>query len=464
MQPLSPKVKKQIANYQCMRHATKPDCAEPPKDTGHSELRDLYNYIQTHKHCIDLNPEIYGQLPLADEILHMIFYRQVLKNFERNYGDILYEMNELLREAGAPNIIGLKDLSKISRYEFLQQLNRIRQFVIERASAMDENSVVDQNLLSKLNAIEGTLYSIYNVFFPPEALKMPMSWAVGDSTEKPKDILNKERLGRKLQMLAAEDTRATPRDLSLEIQSRLILAQSAGRTRTNSEIMQLQLLKAERSVRNTEKSIQQGNALLKQYQNDLKTATDDAAKLSVEESVAEVKRQLDLAYGILESTQKPDMKRLLALKAVQEDPAKNREELLGAIVYSTKYAREQALKSNNSVDKNDPKDFANAHIKNQYYETRYNLSLKLKEQGQIAEADAIDLATKTWAMRRLGLQSNYELSEALASPQLMAEDQRRIAAHEANKEKYIQEQIAMITNATSPYWHEELAESANPTY
>jgi hypothetical protein len=467
MQPVPDKIKTQIKNYQCLRHATTANCSEPPNDTGHSELREFYSYIQSHKHCIDINPDVYRELPMTDEVLNLIFYRQIVKNFERNYGDILFELNELLAESGAPAHIRLKDIAKIPRHDFLQKLNQIREFIIQRSSAMEANPPSDQALLAKLNAIEGSLFNIYNVFFPPAATKVPMSWVVGDSNEKPDKFLNKEGMGRQLERASKENTGLDPREVFIESQSRLILAQSAGRKRTLQENLQLQQFRAERGVRSSQGSITRANQLLAEHQAQLKTASNDQDKKQIQETITQLNSELKMAQDLLENSQKPVVRRLAELKKVLVDPAYKRDELIAYIVQNEEPRKTaQTLKRTDVADNSevDPKVYVYEHAHNQYVEARYSVATKFKIGGPLPDAAVQDLATKTWAMKNVSLQQDLLVYGAIDSQQLMSVVRRQISDHDANKEKYIQEQMVLIRDVTSAYWHQELAESANPAY
>lgn len=65
--------------YNCYKNATTPACANPPANTGSSELRAIYNKLQDIRHCTEINPQ--RDLPTTDQVIRLIFFENVKANY-----------------------------------------------------------------------------------------------------------------------------------------------------------------------------------------------------------------------------------------------------------------------------------------------------------------------------------------------------------------------------------------------
>jgi hypothetical protein len=120
-----------------------PGCENPPQDTRTGELRAIYNEIQAHAHCresLSADPngaatELLACWPDPDEVIRLILYRQVAKNFSRFHRGEIAAHDRLIEELGFPSSLKLGDVTTLSRAELNRRLAGVQQELAKRTDS-----------------------------------------------------------------------------------------------------------------------------------------------------------------------------------------------------------------------------------------------------------------------------------------------------------------------------------------
>lgn len=125
--------------YYCYKNAETPACQNPPSNTANSDLRNIYNQLQTYQHCFVENNDI--ELPTPETTIRLIFFDTVKKNIVSHYKEDLSFLDGLLETLHAPQDIRFADLDTLPRGEILSRLNKAKDF-LARAKGTDHNDFV----------------------------------------------------------------------------------------------------------------------------------------------------------------------------------------------------------------------------------------------------------------------------------------------------------------------------------
>lgn len=167
------------ARVECYHKALQ-GCEDVPADTARGELRELYEYFQETAHCDEIFSEAEIQRPSTDLILRLMFDKQVRANFENLYGDQLKEINKLIVEAGLSEDLQLSDIGSLSRKEFLEKVDKIRnEFVKLQKTKEDEYGLVDDASFWALKQSLPALYAVSGL----DPTCIPASWVEGAASE-----------------------------------------------------------------------------------------------------------------------------------------------------------------------------------------------------------------------------------------------------------------------------------------
>lgn len=92
--------------FESFRQSFEGGYEDVPADTDHSPLRDYYNLLQLNSHCTSLGIH----LPPREQVLGLIFFKNVRRNFARYFAKELQEVSEALKKAGVSEHQRLPDL------------------------------------------------------------------------------------------------------------------------------------------------------------------------------------------------------------------------------------------------------------------------------------------------------------------------------------------------------------------
>lgn len=152
-----------------------PGCEDIPSNTQSGPLRALYNEVQATKHCHSLIPS-HIRVPSGDATLRLMYDRQVRESFENRNQEGLKVLNGLLRDLSFPEKLQMKDLSKLSRKDFLAKIKDIEKEIDERSSAIkDDAGRIDDPKLLALSEALGPVKGLSQVSLNG-AVCVPFEW------------------------------------------------------------------------------------------------------------------------------------------------------------------------------------------------------------------------------------------------------------------------------------------------
>lgn len=147
-------------------------CKDVPEKEGSSALRDAYNFLQDTEQCSEYIPSLKPYRTSITKTIRLIFFKNVLANFEKYYGDQIRDLKTFLAETNAPadlQVPNFKDRST-KRSEFLQFLTRLGQYIDDHSSShLERITEIKRNMSEKL-------YELNCV---------PFGWVEPDSIEEP---------------------------------------------------------------------------------------------------------------------------------------------------------------------------------------------------------------------------------------------------------------------------------------
>ncbi len=189
--------KKWVEVYDCYMHGVKPessenqnlDCSDVPKNTSNSKLRDLYDYLHETSHCDDI---IRTQGRDRDEIIRLIFSKNVMKNFLENNKECNSQINAFLADSGSVVKVDVQDLLNSKRSEIKKKSSEISSAVSSKrsqyASSLEKkinaqteavNKMTNAHLASRcVSRLDGINY------LNPEVI--PFSWVEPNSNDNSK--------------------------------------------------------------------------------------------------------------------------------------------------------------------------------------------------------------------------------------------------------------------------------------
>ncbi len=136
--------KKWAEIYDCYMNGISPkspenqglDCSDVPKNTSNSKLRDLYNYLQDTSHCDDII-NTHGRD--RDEIIRLIFSKNVMKNFLENNKECTSQINSFLANSSSAVKVDVQDLLNSKRSEIKKKSSEIAKAVHLESNQFQRN-------------------------------------------------------------------------------------------------------------------------------------------------------------------------------------------------------------------------------------------------------------------------------------------------------------------------------------
>ncbi|QLY24535.1 hypothetical protein HW988_13870 [Bdellovibrio sp. KM01] len=161
--------------YECYLKAEDQKCANPPKNTGNSELRTAYNKLQDSRHCAEIHE---GQLapdtPSPDILIRLIHFQNVKDNLTRVYPQLFSRYNELVNQLNMPKEMLWGDISKMTRQEILNKLKNSADLLMERTKVESPDTPELWALMEGYNSLNNTLGN----------LQVPFGWVEPSANEK----------------------------------------------------------------------------------------------------------------------------------------------------------------------------------------------------------------------------------------------------------------------------------------
>lgn len=155
-------------------------CKDVPEKEGSSALRDAYNFLQDTEQCSEYIPSLKPYRTSITKTIRLIFFKNVLANFDKYYGDQIKDLSKLLVQTQAPAQLQAPNLKdrQLKRSEFLAFLTQLGQhiddFKLKAISSSDEQAL--ERLAQIKHNMSEKLYELNCV---------PFGWVEPDSIEEP---------------------------------------------------------------------------------------------------------------------------------------------------------------------------------------------------------------------------------------------------------------------------------------
>ncbi len=183
--------------YECYMYGRQPispdnqdlDCSDVPSNTSNSKLRDMYNHLQDTAHCDDMIRSFGGRN--RDQVIRLIFNKNVLKNYFENNKTCVNEVNSFLKDSGSLNQIDMQNWPKLKRSEILRQTSEIneeiygfrnKELILSKEKNLDLSTSGLDKKTNKLTA-SSCIGQISEVNGASE-YRIPFSWVENSSKEK----------------------------------------------------------------------------------------------------------------------------------------------------------------------------------------------------------------------------------------------------------------------------------------
>jgi len=169
-----------MSRVQCYQRGDK-GCESVPSNTSSSELRTIYNELQTNSHCLEIFMSRGMPAPFPEQVLRLIFAKQVARNAENIHKSELEEFNSVLKKMGAPEDSLLNGISLLNRQELNQRLAKANDFLESKSRNLEliggpqgEEIVKQKMRLSQFKSLLGDVN--YNC--------SPFTWVEPNATKK----------------------------------------------------------------------------------------------------------------------------------------------------------------------------------------------------------------------------------------------------------------------------------------
>jgi hypothetical protein len=131
--------------------------ANPPEDTGHGPLRQIYSTLQRMDHCSESWKKL---LPTPAQARTLLFFRNVMKNYGRYFKTELAALSGILARVQVDPPIRLPDLQnpQTSRKEVVDFYNKIEDAAYNDHHELDGLSGAEKAILEKAHDRMGTFF------------------------------------------------------------------------------------------------------------------------------------------------------------------------------------------------------------------------------------------------------------------------------------------------------------------
>ncbi len=221
---------KHLQVYYCHLRAD-PGCEDVPKEAqSKAPLRRAYDFLQETRHCEDVLEKQGKTRPVSQLSARSLLFDQIVRmNFEKHHKSELAGMNKLLDQLGFPPELRYKDLDKMTRKQYLDNLRGIEQEWLRRMNdAKDaEGLVYDAKLLAAGKYI-GEVQKV------EKAGCVPLSWVEEDEALKDSSCGIKQGMRTAIKSAEADVNRLLTRRAA-ELSERSAASSGPARVQTQSE-------------------------------------------------------------------------------------------------------------------------------------------------------------------------------------------------------------------------------------
>lgn len=137
-------VKRLAEPYLCYKGAKEPGCENPPDQTSQGPVREFYEALHKADACRNLEIGDWDNMDYnRDEVLRLIFYKEVKANFARIYGKELEEVDQYMDKLGVDPKARFKNVGEMSRKEMMEAMEALGKYLQTKTGhefSMDERS------------------------------------------------------------------------------------------------------------------------------------------------------------------------------------------------------------------------------------------------------------------------------------------------------------------------------------
>lgn len=169
--------------YSCYKNAETEKCANPPSDYSRGELRQIYNTLQSYRHCFEGKEA--ADLPDPENVIRLLFFNNVKKHFSNEYVASLEDLDKELENLKVPKDLRFsrkyssQTIAEMSRAELIRRINGVRDFLSTKNSFV--NRVLSPSLGSSLKGLESLQTCLGEV--SPSCI--PFGWVEPEQHERP---------------------------------------------------------------------------------------------------------------------------------------------------------------------------------------------------------------------------------------------------------------------------------------
>ncbi len=187
-------VKRLADPYLCFKSAKETGCENPPDQTSQGPVREFYEALHKADACRNLEIGDWDNMDYnRDEVLRLIFYKEVKANFARIYGSQLEEMDKYMEKMGVDPKARFKNVGEMSRKEMMEAMEALGKYLqtkTGREFALDERNKAGQiksnpkDISPEIQPLVALHRSISRTLVNLNSFCVPFNWIEKNATDK----------------------------------------------------------------------------------------------------------------------------------------------------------------------------------------------------------------------------------------------------------------------------------------
>lgn len=132
-----------LSRFECYLRG-KPECPNVPENTQSGEIRQIYNFLQSHSICDSFLRGRDRNFPSRDTTLRLIFFENVRRNFQKGSSSQLSAWERAQASIGLPPEIRISkdEIVNLSRAELLSRLRKQKEFFDQKMAGPNGNDYI----------------------------------------------------------------------------------------------------------------------------------------------------------------------------------------------------------------------------------------------------------------------------------------------------------------------------------
>lgn len=186
-------VKRLADPYLCFKNAKEPGCENPPDQTSQGPVREFYEALHKADACRNLEIGDWDNMDFnRDEVLRLIFYKEVKVNFARIYGKDLEEIDQYMDKMGVDPKARFKNVGEMSRKEMMEAMEALGKYLQTKTGhefPLDERSKGSQikpkakDLSAEIKPLVALHRSISRTLVNLNSFCVPFNWIEKNASE-----------------------------------------------------------------------------------------------------------------------------------------------------------------------------------------------------------------------------------------------------------------------------------------